>query len=409
MSASTIRIGTFTLNRRLGCLEDCSGKPKHLRPKAYRALEVLAERRGALVSKDDLAKVVWSGLAVTDESLSQCISDIRRALGKDDAKLLRTVPRRGFVLDAGPMNRENSATLARPIYYVAVAAILAVSVLAITVMTVNRPSPATDAVPWEASGTVLAQAYTSNSLGWLERAKNDVRRRELTDILATDPRNAEAWLDLGLTYWLEVKYSAWGGGRRELDQSLTAIERSLQLGGGAATYRLLAEIRLDAPFVDARSAVDALAAGRAAVDLDPNNPDGLAVLAEALTANGHAADAIPIIERALGAVSMPPDRYREIAGLTYLVAGEAAKAVEQFGRLHGAGTFAGARYDTGWFLAASLAHADRIAEAASVVEQSRMRRPEQTLDSIAVSLDHLRGQQALDLVLEGLRLAEMPT
>jgi DNA-binding winged helix-turn-helix (wHTH) protein len=103
MSASEARIGPFILNRRLGRLEDGSNDPPHLRPKSYRVLEVLSERRGALVSKDDLISAVWTNVAVTDESLSQCISDIRRALGNDAAQLLRTVPRRGYVLDTEPL------------------------------------------------------------------------------------------------------------------------------------------------------------------------------------------------------------------------------------------------------------------------------------------------------------------
>ena len=106
MSASETRIGSYTLNRRLGRLEDGSSDPPHLRPKSYRVLEVLSERRGLLVSKDELIAAVWPDVAVTDESLSQCISDIRRALGKDAARLLRTVPRRGYVLDTEPFGTE---------------------------------------------------------------------------------------------------------------------------------------------------------------------------------------------------------------------------------------------------------------------------------------------------------------
>ena len=73
--------------------------------------------------------------------------------------------------------------------------------------------------------------------------------------------------------------------------------------------------------------MDALAAARAAVDLAPDDPDSLAILADALVANGYADEAIPIIEQAIGADASPPDRYREIAGLSYLVAGQPAQAV----------------------------------------------------------------------------------
>ncbi len=408
MSSSKIKIGNVTLNRRLGCLEDRAGKAQHLRPKSYRVLELLAERRGELVSKDDLAAAVWTDVAVTDESLSQCISDIRRVLGQDDAGLLRTVPRRGYVLESEPTVSKRRAVPAYAILAGAAIAIAAVAGLAVAFWGRNLQPETNIAAPARGPAESNSGSRGSVSLDWRDRTANDDLRTELKEILATDPKDAEAWAALGRTYWLEVKYSAWGGGRRELEQALVALERSLQLGGGAIAYRVLAEIRLDAPFPDARSPVDALAAARAAVDLAPDDPDSLAILADALSANGHAHEAIPIIEEAIGAVSSPPDRYREIAGLTYLVAGESAKAVEEFGRLHGAGTFSGTRAYMGWFLAASLAHAGRIDEASSVVEQARKKRPEQTLQSVSLSLGRLTDQHALDVVLDGLRLAGMP-
>lgn len=40
---------------------------------------------------------MWSDVIVTEDSLTQCISDIRRALGDKEQKLVRTVPRRGYL------------------------------------------------------------------------------------------------------------------------------------------------------------------------------------------------------------------------------------------------------------------------------------------------------------------------
>ena len=94
--------------------------------------------------------------------------------------------------------------------------------------------------------------------------------------------------------------------------------------------------------------------------------------------------------------------------MTYLLAGAPSKAVEEFGRLHGAGTFGGTRHYSGWFLAASLAHADRIERARVVVQEALTTRPEKTLATVALSLDYLAGQQVLNVVLDGLRLAGMP-
>ena len=408
MSTSRIKIGNVALNSRLGRLEDRAGKALHLRPKSYRMLEVLAEHRGELVSKDDLAAAVWRDVAVTDESVSQCVSDIRRALGADSAKLLRTVPRRGYVLEAEPNSFERPAMPARSARIGAVIAIAALAGLAAAYWVRDVGRETTFAAPAKVTAESVTGIPTSASLDWRDRTANNLLRADVNSVLDNDPRDAEAWAKLAATYWLEVKYSAWGGGRRELGQALAAIERSLQLGGSAAAYRLLTEVRLDAPFPDARSPIDALAAARAAFDLSPQDPDSLAILAGALTANGHAGEAIPFIEQAIRTVATPPDRYREIAGLSYLLAGEPAKAVEEFGHLHGAGTYSGARHYTGWFLASSLALAGRTDEASTVVVQARMKRPEQTLQTVALALEGLGDQHALDVVLDGLRRAGMP-
>ena len=46
--------------------------------------------------KDELLAAVWPGLFVTENSLVQCISDIRTALGNDGGAVLKTVARRGY-------------------------------------------------------------------------------------------------------------------------------------------------------------------------------------------------------------------------------------------------------------------------------------------------------------------------
>ena len=86
-----IKVGGFVLNRARGRLEDGTGAERFLRPKSYRVLEILFERRGQLVSKDDLVSAAWPDVTVSDDSLAHCVSEIRRALGASGAELLRTV------------------------------------------------------------------------------------------------------------------------------------------------------------------------------------------------------------------------------------------------------------------------------------------------------------------------------
>jgi TolB-like protein/tetratricopeptide (TPR) repeat protein len=50
------------------------------------------------VTKDELIAAIWPGLVVTDDSITRCISDIRRALGDLEQRIVKTVPRRGYIL-----------------------------------------------------------------------------------------------------------------------------------------------------------------------------------------------------------------------------------------------------------------------------------------------------------------------
>jgi TolB-like protein/Flp pilus assembly protein TadD len=79
-------------------LLDAAGRPIPLRPQSFAVLRRLLQNPGQLVTKDELYDAIWPGLAVTDDSLVQCIGDIRRALGDERHAILRTVPRRGYRL-----------------------------------------------------------------------------------------------------------------------------------------------------------------------------------------------------------------------------------------------------------------------------------------------------------------------
>src|SRR5690606_22408135 len=71
-----------------------------LRPKAFDTLKVLAMRAGQVVTKDELVAEVWPNVIVNDDALAQCVRDVRKALGDDAQQVLRTIPRRGYMLAA---------------------------------------------------------------------------------------------------------------------------------------------------------------------------------------------------------------------------------------------------------------------------------------------------------------------
>lgn len=98
------RFGSFTLNLQRGCLQS-EGIDLDLRPKAFEILRYLVANAGRLASKDELVQVAWPDVIVSDDSLAQCIRDIRKVLGDDGDSFIRTVPRRGymFVAAVGPI------------------------------------------------------------------------------------------------------------------------------------------------------------------------------------------------------------------------------------------------------------------------------------------------------------------
>ncbi len=70
-----------------------------LRPKCFKVLCYLVEHHGRLVTKGELMGAVWANVVVTEDSLTQCLIQIRKALGDHSREMIRTVPRRGFLFD----------------------------------------------------------------------------------------------------------------------------------------------------------------------------------------------------------------------------------------------------------------------------------------------------------------------
>ncbi|MEZ5534162.1 MAG: alpha/beta fold hydrolase [Thiolinea sp.] len=77
-----------------------------LRPQSLAVFLYLLENRGRVVSKDELFAEVWKGVSVTDDSLVQCVTEIRRVLEDKERSILQTVPRQGYMLVAKADNQQ---------------------------------------------------------------------------------------------------------------------------------------------------------------------------------------------------------------------------------------------------------------------------------------------------------------
>lgn len=97
--AKRLRFDRYVLDLDRGCLV-LDGKEIALRPKTFAVLQYLIENAGRLVSKDELLSAVWANLVVTEDALVQSIGELRRALGDDGSRLIKTIPRRGYRFEA---------------------------------------------------------------------------------------------------------------------------------------------------------------------------------------------------------------------------------------------------------------------------------------------------------------------
>ena len=73
-------------------------EPVQLPAKALDTLLVLIQRRGEVVTKEDLIKAVWPDAFVEEGNLSQSIHVLRRTLGEsvEEHRYIVTVPGRGY-------------------------------------------------------------------------------------------------------------------------------------------------------------------------------------------------------------------------------------------------------------------------------------------------------------------------
>ena len=77
-----------------------NGQALPLGPTAFRLVAYFVQNHGRLLSKDELVKAVWPNVFVTDDSLTQCVAQLRSALGDESQDFIKTVRGRGYIFDA---------------------------------------------------------------------------------------------------------------------------------------------------------------------------------------------------------------------------------------------------------------------------------------------------------------------
>jgi len=97
LSAAAYKFGAFLVDR-AGYRVLEGDRPVDLSPKLLDLLLHLLDNAGELVTKEALLDALWPGANVTDNALTQAVSELRQALGDDAGapRFIKTVARRGY-------------------------------------------------------------------------------------------------------------------------------------------------------------------------------------------------------------------------------------------------------------------------------------------------------------------------
>jgi DNA-binding winged helix-turn-helix (wHTH) protein/TolB-like protein/cytochrome c-type biogenesis protein CcmH/NrfG len=131
----SLKMGDWTVEPDLNQLSR-PGKAVKIEPKAMSLLLHLANRPGEVVSREALLAEIWPSAVVGDDSLTQAINKLRKALGDDPDKptYIQTVTKRGYRLVAAVVRSSQTAARTnaqhrRPLFWIAGAAAAALLVI----------------------------------------------------------------------------------------------------------------------------------------------------------------------------------------------------------------------------------------------------------------------------------------
>jgi len=271
---SVYEFGQFRLDLAEKALSK-DGKFVALTPKAFDTLLILIEKGGRLVEKEELMKRLWPDTFVEENSLSQNIYLVRKALGEEfqGSRYIETVPKRGYrftapvrQVSAGDMTNgtpilvaENEApaephALASPLLapfplprrisrtlFLALAP--ALTLLAIWLVWI---APRRSVVGFTENPEAY-QAYARGLFFWNKRTEDGLSRSigYFNEAIAKDPRYALAWAGLADAYavtgYLRYKFMPANDAYRKAEEAATRaleIDRTM-----AEAYTALSVVR----------------------------------------------------------------------------------------------------------------------------------------------------------------------
>jgi DNA-binding winged helix-turn-helix (wHTH) protein len=280
------------------------GRIIRLRPKSWHVLEYFLAHRGRVLTRHEIIDAVWGPVVVTEDSLTQCIADIRRALRDDHRVTVRTVARRGYLFDLEP-RRDAVGT-------------------SVDMRPVAQPASG-EARPSAPHSSGAERSAVLGVTGVLRRAPDDlaVAEQHLERAVALDPGHARAWTTLAGVYAARAAEDL-GDTRYRIDARERALARALSLDPRSGE----AHVRMGRLHEDAGRAEAARASFETAYELDLDDPTVLSTLSVRALLGGRSQEAVELARRGVEAEPLSAVR-RMTYGRLLLVTGAGERARDQ--------------------------------------------------------------------------------
>jgi adenylate cyclase len=178
-----------------------------------------------------------------------------------------------------------------------------------------------------AEGTKSLEAYLKLMQGREYRYKGNresfaLARRMAEEAIALDPKYAEAYVLLGVTYYQEV-FQGTSLAKDVIPKATELTQKALALNGSLADAHSLLGIL----YSWSGRYEEAIAEAERGVELDPNSGQAYFNLGVVLRWAGKPKEAIPVFQKALRLEPMAPDNYNRQLALSYFQTGDCKEAI----------------------------------------------------------------------------------
>lgn len=301
---------TFDPSTAVLCFKDA--QPVPLRNKSKAVLFYLLDRPNQTVAKSDILAEVWHDVIASDESLVQCVSDIRKIIGKEARAILETVPREGYRLNLPSRPKARGRVRLVAPLVLAASTIGAASLIWLGSGNLNQPqdSPAQPEVSAGPPGTSDTEAYLEVLQGRVSARRVSLKEsliaeRHFRKAIALDPGYARAYAELGTLIAVRFENDWMALYEADKEKALYYAQKAIELDPDLwlGHYALG---RLHSVFANLEEAEHQL---KKAISLRPENEDARAYLGIVLNFKGETESAISILEQVVASHPEPPFWY----------------------------------------------------------------------------------------------------